>query len=294
MMIRRNIASHATSTIPPSTHLCAGPRRKEEVGAGVAHRFRILLLTLATVLSGSRAVAQSPSEYGRIVLDRYSSRAGVNGVVFDHWLHRAWFTCGLCHVDIGFAMQARGTDIKASTNKEGYHCGACHDGKRSFKGEAIFAACEDGAPAGENKRCARCHSRGKQGVRKFDYETFTAKLPKNVYGVDWEEAEVQGLIKPIDSLDGISIKRARLNNQEDFSIKARASWASDVIFSHKKHSIWNGCEVCHPEIFPTTQKGAIKYTMIHISAGQYCGVCHGKVAFRINACHKCHTGMSGL
>jgi len=33
-------------------------------------------------------------------------------VVFDHWLHRAKFTCRLCHVDIGFAMKAEATDIR--------------------------------------------------------------------------------------------------------------------------------------------------------------------------------------
>jgi hypothetical protein len=28
---------------------------------------------------------------------------------FRHWLHRSKYTCRLCHVDIGFAMEAGGT-----------------------------------------------------------------------------------------------------------------------------------------------------------------------------------------
>jgi len=31
-------------------------------------------------------------------------------------------------------MQANATAITTSTNREGFHCGACHDGKRVFEG----------------------------------------------------------------------------------------------------------------------------------------------------------------
>jgi c(7)-type cytochrome triheme protein len=252
-------------------------------------RIVVLLLFWAALSQGNRALGQlpSPSQYGRVTLNKYSSKAGLSGVVFDHWLHRAKFTCRLCHVDIGFAMQANASDINARANMQGFYCGACHDGKRSFGGDPVFAACSEAVP---NKQCARCHSADK-AARKYDYDTFTATFPKNAHGVDWEEAEATGLIKPIDFLDGLSIKKAPLKSPEDFSLKARATWASDVIFSHKKHSVWNGCEVCHPEIFPATEKGVTRYTMFHISAGQYCGVCHGKVAFPIEACGSCHKNM---
>jgi c(7)-type cytochrome triheme protein len=60
---------------------------------------------------------------------------------------------------------------------------------------------------------------------------------------------------------------------------------TDVLFSHRKHAVWNGCEVCHPEIFAP---GAQRYTMLEISAGEACGVCHGKVAFSLRECERCH------
>jgi len=217
-------------------------------------------------------------------LDKYSAKAGLGPVTFDHWLHRSKFTCRVCHVDIGFAMQANASGIRAAGNQQGYYCGACHNGKRAFDGKVVFPACSNTAPTAE---CARCHSAG-QGSRKYDYETFTAKFPKNAYGVDWEEAEAMGLIKPIDAIEGVSIKKASLKPQEDFSIQPRVTWVSDIIFSHKKHTVWNGCELCHPEIFPATQKGVVRYTMFNISSGEYCGVCHGKVAFPNTACSSCH------
>ncbi|RMG73133.1 MAG: hypothetical protein D6710_03880, partial [Nitrospirae bacterium] len=47
-----------------------------------------------------------PHEYGNIVIDNYSTKKNIAPVVFNHWLHRAKYTCRLCHVDIGFAMKA--------------------------------------------------------------------------------------------------------------------------------------------------------------------------------------------
>lgn len=260
----------------------------------------VLLVILGALLMAARPLAQQPApqptvttvsplgeKYGRVILDGYSSKAGLGPVTFDHWLHRSKFTCRLCHVDIGFAMQANATDIKAATNRQGFHCGACHDGKRTIDGKVMFASCSDAAPTAQ---CARCHSRD-NSARKYNYDTFTAKLPKNAYGVDWEEAEATGLIKPIDTLEGISIKKPALKSQEDFAIQARVNWVSDIIFSHKKHAVWNGCEVCHPDIFPAAKKGVVRYTMFHLSSGQYCGVCHGKVAFPVAQCSGCHKNM---
>jgi c(7)-type cytochrome triheme protein len=71
-------------------------------------------------------------------------------------------------------------------------------------------------------------------------------------------------------------------------IRSQASWMTDVKFSHRKHAAWNGCEVCHPEIFPRTKAGATPFTMLDISGGQACGACHGKVAFPLAYCDRCH------
>lgn len=270
--------------------MCWNPneRRKRKTSRSGAWLRASLCSGLAALvwaaIPGSIAAQVTPSQYGRVTLDKYSAKAGLGPVTFDHWLHRSKFTCRVCHVDIGFAMQANASGIRAASNQQGYYCGACHNGKRVIDGKVVFAACSNTAPTAE---CARCHT-ASQSSRKYDFESFTAKLPKNAHGVDWEEAEAIGLIKPIDVIEGASIKKAAMKTQEDFSIQPKVTWVTDIIFSHKKHTIWNGCELCHPEIFPATQKGVVRYTMFHISSGQYCGVCHGKVAFPTTECSGCH------
>jgi c(7)-type cytochrome triheme protein len=273
-----------------------------EIGKALFRRIAILyavlslLIILAIIISARTADAWNravPSEYGRVIIKNYSKRAGLAPVIFDHWVHRSRFTCRLCHVDIGFAMEAGGTDITAAKNRHGLYCGACHDGKRFVGDKKIFAACSEVISKEDSLRCDRCHSQGRKVAREYEFTAFAEKLPKtalgNGNGINWEEAEAKGLIKPIDFLEGVSVRRPALKAQKDFSLEVKSSWMDKVLFSHKKHAIWNGCEVCHPEIFPSLQKGATKYSMFQIVNGQYCGVCHDKVAFPLRDCQRCHT-----
>ena len=231
-----------------------------------------------------------PHEYGKVIIRNHSGRAGLAAVQFDHWLHRALYTCRLCHVDIGFAMQANATNITAESNRKGYYCGACHNGNMPFGSGKVFSACAENAGNGNRARCERCHSVGKLAQRTYTYDLFTEKFPKRAYGnlIDWEKAEARKIIAPNDFLEGVSIQRPAMKDQEDFSITSRSNWMSDIIFSHKRHTNWNGCEVCHPEIFPSSKRGTIKYSMLQINAGEYCGVCHTRVAFPLFDCERCH------
>ena len=106
--------------------------------------------------------------------------------------------------------------------------------------------------------------------------------------VDWDIAEARGDVVPIDYVEGLSIPRGKLKIDQDVPLTAKGTFLGNVLFSHKRHVAWNGCEVCHPEIFPSTKHGTVKYTMMEISAGGYCGVCHQKVAFPIADCERCH------
>lgn len=62
----------------------------------------------------------------------------------------------------------------------------------------------------------------------------------------------------------------------------------DVVYPHKQHTEWLDCSNCHPAIF-IPQKGANQISMAAILLGQKCGVCHGKVAFPVSECRKCHS-----
>jgi c(7)-type cytochrome triheme protein len=250
------------------------------------------LIVFAAGSSYAKKIVPS-DQYGRVVINNYSESAGMAPVVFDHWLHRSRFTCRVCHVDIGFAMQAGGTRIRAADNSHGLYCGTCHNGVRLFANKPIFKSCPEtidkATKIGEN--CDRCHSLGKEVKKEYDFKTFTKNFPKKGLGngIDWEEAEVKGYIKPADYVEGVSIKKPPLKAQKDFAIESKGTWMSDVIFSHKKHAFWNGCEVCHPEIFPSVKKGTTKYSMFQIYEGEYCGVCHINVAFPLIECQRCHT-----
>lgn len=246
------------------------------------------MLFIAEVASSQRF--PDPQNYGTVRINNFSEKAGFAPAVFDHWLHRTMFTCRLCHIDLGFAMESGSTEMNAESNIKGFYCGACHNGSRIINNKKIFAACSDQTEAYDSRRCDRCHSYNKKVEREHDFKTFTEKMPKKGFGngIDWEEAEVSGLIKPFDTLEGIYIKKSPLKARDDFSIESKGSWMSDVIFSHKKHISWNGCEICHPEIFQV-EKGATKYTMFQIYSGEYCGVCHGRVAFPLFECQRCHT-----
>ena len=226
-----------------------------------------------------------PFEYGRVVINNYSETAHLSPVVFDHWLHRSNFTCRVCHVDVGFAMKAGATDIRAADNMSGYYCGTCHNGKKAF------LSCENEFARKNPEACDRCHSFGKKIAKKNDFREFTKDLPRERFGngVDWEKAEDQGKISPADFIEGVSIKRDKLIVQKDFELDAKVKGMPEIIFSHKKHTVWNGCELCHPEIFIGIKKGTTKYSMVEIYEGKYCGVCHTTVAFPLLDCQRCHT-----
>ena len=224
------------------------------------------------------------NEYGNVVINNFSDKAKMAPVVFQHWLHRSKYTCRLCHVDIGFAMQAGGTGITEADNNAGMYCGACHNGKEAFGNQEATSL---GATV---STCDRCHSLGKGIKFKNDFYEFRKQFPPERFGngIDWLKAEEQGLLNLKDYLEGVSIKRARITEPQEFEISAKEPNMPDIVFSHKKHSVWNGCELCHPEIFGV-KKGAAPYNMQEIFAGQYCGVCHGKVAFPNIDCQRCHT-----
>jgi c(7)-type cytochrome triheme protein len=252
-----------------------------------------LLVAAAMLVSATATDAwyvPKPSEYGKVIIRSSSSGTALAPVRFDHWLHRAFYTCRLCHVDIGFAMEGNATGITADTNMKGFYCGSCHDGKRLRAGKKIFASCASNPAPGEGARCSRCHSEGGKVQKEYTYATFSEKLPKDRLNnlIDWEEAEARGFISPVDHLPWVSMQRQPLDAQKDFAITSQSTWMPDIIFSHKKHVVWNGCEVCHPEIFPSAKKGTVTYSMLEISGGQYCGLCHGQVAFPLNNCEKCH------
>jgi len=256
----------------------------------------LLIPVLATAQSGTQPGTKKkrplPPEFGRVIIDTPHADQKYPTVQFDHWLHRAKFTCRVCHVDVGFAMKANGTGIRKEDIMTGYYCGACHNGSMRHDDRTVFAACADTATEQElESRCLRCHSGGVKKWQKYDFFKFVVDLPKERFGngISWQEAEVTGKIKPLDYVEGLSFKRRALEIPKDIDIDAKVEGMNEIIFSHKKHAVWNGCEGCHPEIFSGIKQGLTKFTMMENFEGKFCGQCHLNVAFPMIDCQRCHT-----
>lgn len=68
-----------------------------------------------------------------------------------------------------------------------------------------------------------------------------------------------------------------------------------VIFPHWFHRIRFRCKVCHHELGFEMRAGANDVKMSDLSKGRFCGMCHdNKVAWGIENCDLCHSGIPGL
>lgn len=116
-----------------------------------------------------------------------------------------------------------------------------------------------------------------------------SQLPEGKAGnyVDWVKALESGKINP--RFDRLDPKAEPVIMNLDIVREVKGSMP-DVVYPHKQHTEWLDCSNCHPAIF-VPQKGANQISMASILLGQKCGVCHGKVAFPINAqtCRRCHS-----
>lgn len=110
-------------------------------------------------------------------------------------------------------------------------------------------------------------------------------FPRDARGVvNWVKTLDQGLIQPRTGLTG---KEKMHSVDFDVIFKNTASMPY-VRFPHLPHTKWLTCKNCHPGIF-LPQRGGNFVTMAAIIEGEYCGVCHGKVAFPPLECNRCHS-----
>jgi c(7)-type cytochrome triheme protein len=111
-------------------------------------------------------------------------------------------------------------------------------------------------------------------------------LPKTADGnkVDWVKALESGKIKPRYELADPNAEPFLLDLVIVRQVKGSMP---NVVYPHLAHTQWLDCSNCHDEIF-TPQKGANQISMAGILLGQKCGVCHGKVAFPVSDCRRCH------
>ncbi len=119
-------------------------------------------------------------------------------------------------------------------------------------------------------------------------DSVLALLPKDSTGdVDWVAAIRKGVIRPRRALPGVEPPQLLTGFQFDFLIQGPDP-TFDASFPHSAHVEWLACGSCHPRIFPYRNS---TITMDAVNQGEACGWCHGKVAFSVGNCYRCHTAM---
>lgn len=101
--------------------------------------------------------------------------------------------------------------------------------------------------------------------------------------VDWVRALEEGYIKPrtnlhADTQPEVLNLDVLLRNTNEMGF---------VNFPHKQHTEWLVCSNCHEDIFKS-KAGTTKFGMFDILNGEYCGRCHGAIAFPLTECNRCH------
>lgn len=114
-------------------------------------------------------------------------------------------------------------------------------------------------------------------------------IPKTGMGeIDWMKGVRDGLFKPFDSIDPDARPYTPLYNM-DMSLPIKKDFGiPDARFPHSSHTMWLDCKNCHPTIF-IPKRGGNPITMHRVLEGEYCGKCHGVVAFRLYDCFRCHS-----
>lgn len=149
------------------------------------------------------------------------------------------------------------------------------------------------------KKAARPHQPpGEDGLHDVTNEgTFILQHPNDAYedlpqtpsglgnGVHWVKAIDDGVLKPRWERTDPTAEPMVMDMN---ILRVPKSSMPDVVFPHRQHTEWLACANCHPAIF-IPQKGANQINMSAIILGQKCGVCHGKVAFPVSECKRCHS-----
>jgi c(7)-type cytochrome triheme protein len=111
-------------------------------------------------------------------------------------------------------------------------------------------------------------------------------LPKSNDGnkVDWVGALRDGVIAPWYDIEDPPGEPFLMDLVIVREVKGSMP---DVVYPHEPHTEWLDCTNCHDDIF-VPEKGANQISMAAILLGQKCGVCHGKIAFPVTDCRRCH------
>lgn len=114
-----------------------------------------------------------------------------------------------------------------------------------------------------------------------------SKLPPDAVGnrVNWVKALEQGIIAPRTNV----LPDTNIKVLDQDVIMRRTGEMPMVLFPHRQHTEWLDCSNCHDQLFKSKAGATTSMNMYQILQGEYCGVCHGAVAFPLTECRRCHS-----
>jgi c(7)-type cytochrome triheme protein len=114
----------------------------------------------------------------------------------------------------------------------------------------------------------------------------TRQMKRDVVGFpDWMAALRSGVIAPRAGLSATD----KMNVLDLDVVMRNTKEMPYVRFPHQSHTLWLDCSNCHPVPF-IPKAGANPVSMSEIFRGQYCGMCHDRVAFiTFFSCDRCHS-----
>ncbi len=231
--------------------------------------------------------------------DTFVTNKGENKIDMD--MISAGESCGMCH--------------DGNVAWDPLECEACHfypweqlDDERQAKDElvkveaksaksSLFAG-RSGKMAGKGDGKKKSGTAFKWGDSWQPRAFRSAGLPKDKYGlIDWIKLTEDGLALPQGSLDPEDplyespvhyvFDEDGEEDIEDIVIPVKSESISAVLYPHTTHTWWLKCKSCHPARFDRGA-GDTEMTMKDMGKGLYCGECHGKVAFPLEDCNRCH------
>jgi c(7)-type cytochrome triheme protein len=118
------------------------------------------------------------------------------------------------------------------------------------------------------------------------HDEVTRNLPQDAVGFpDWMRSLREGKINPRASLNG----KDSMDVLDLDIILRNTKEMPNVRFPHSSHTMWLACSNCHPKPF-IPKAGANQIRMADIFRGQFCGMCHDRVAFiTFFSCMRCHS-----
>lgn len=117
-----------------------------------------------------------------------------------------------------------------------------------------------------------------------------SKLPPDEAGdignkVRWVQALQEGYIEPRTNI----FPETKIQVLDLDILMKNTGSAQYVLFPHKAHTQWLDCVNCHDHLFAKKAGGTPMLSMLMILSGEFCGRCHGAVAFPLLLCNRCHS-----